>query len=125
MLWVIGFRFRFGFREMSGTTGTARLRPPCVGIPTVFSATRSRNFAVSSAATSICSSARRAPMDDCVDDATFDNGSGATCAAYSQWCADGGARPGSEWALGAQFNHPERHCCACGKPGAAEEAETH
>ena len=63
-------------------------------------------------------------MDDCVDDATFDNGSGATCAAYSQWCADGGARPGSEWALGAQFNHPERHCCACGKPGAAEEAET-
>ena len=60
-------------------------------------------------------------MDDCVDDATFDNGSGATCAAYSQWCADGGARPGSEWALGAQFNHPERHCCACGKKG--EDAE--
>ena len=36
-----------------------------------------------------------------------------------KWCAAGAARPGSEWALGAHFNSPEKNCCACGKRSVA------
>jgi len=36
---------------------------------------------------------------------------------FNGYCADGAAKAGYEWTLGAQFNWPEDNCCACGKPG--------
>jgi SAM-dependent methyltransferase len=31
------------------------------------------------------------------------------------FCSNGGVVAGKEWALGAKHNHPDRHCCVCGK----------
>ena len=53
----------------------------------------------------------------CVDTPDWNNFSGRSCADYgATWCFGGAARPGHEWTLGATFNNPEQHCCACGKP---------
>ena len=53
----------------------------------------------------------------CVDTPDWNNFSGRSCADYgATWCFGGAARPGHEWTLGATFNFPEQHCCACGKP---------
>lgn len=45
------------------------------------------------------------------------------CVAYERrgYCLDGKILPGSEWTGGMAYNHPERHCCAC---GAQPEATT-
>ena len=53
----------------------------------------------------------------CVDTPDWNNFSGRSCADYgATWCFGGAARPGHEWTMGATFNFPEQHCCACGKP---------
>ena len=57
----------------------------------------------------------------CADDDAWDNFSGKRCADYSaEWCSAGGFHVGAEWTGGAQFNFPERHCCACGKPAGSD-----
>ena len=39
------------------------------------------------------------------------------CDVYEQrFCLDGEVRPGSEHAMGAYWNWPEKNCCECGKP---------
>ena len=59
----------------------------------------------------------------CTDDPAWSNFSGKGCADYaSTWCSDGGFHVGAEWTGGAQFNNPERHCCACGKPAGETDA---
>jgi len=42
---------------------------------------------------------------------------GLTCAGYvgQGYCKEGKAAPGWEHTVGAMYNHPELHCCACGK----------
>eukprot|EP00929_Paragymnodinium_shiwhaense_P088626 TRINITY_DN4892_c0_g1_i9.p1 TRINITY_DN4892_c0_g1~~TRINITY_DN4892_c0_g1_i9.p1 ORF type:complete len:252 (-),score=13.06 TRINITY_DN4892_c0_g1_i9:268-1023(-) len=54
----------------------------------------------------------------CVDTLGWKNPYRFSCEGYvfKGWCANGGAVPGMEWALGADFDYPETHCCACGKP---------
>ena len=39
------------------------------------------------------------------------------CGDYERkgYCRGGNVVPGAEWSLGAEFNSPELHCCACGK----------
>ena len=56
----------------------------------------------------------------CIDDSSWNNLHGKTCADYGGYCEAGAFRLGASWAGGEVFNWPERHCCACGKP--AEEA---
>lgn len=52
----------------------------------------------------------------CVDDETWDNGNEQNCSSYTEkWCKDGQARAGFDWVLGAKYNYPEHHCCACGR----------
>ena len=57
----------------------------------------------------------------CRDHPSWNNGprpGGALdCAAYvaKGYCRDGAFVPGMDWTGGEAFNHPERHCCACGK----------
>ena len=52
----------------------------------------------------------------CADDKNWKNPSGYDCSDYAKrWCENGKARAGQEWTLGKSFNHPENHCCACGK----------
>ena len=55
--------------------------------------------------------------NSCEDDALWKNPYGHDCAGYVEkgWCADGEAMPGQQWTLGAVYNHPEDHCCQCGK----------
>ena len=56
-----------------------------------------------------------------MDTPFWENGHGHNCASYeSQWCENGGARPGQEWTLGAKYHYPENNCCACGKKGKRE-----
>ncbi len=65
--------------------------------------------------------------NDCFqDEPNWDNGSGKNCAHYASqnWCAGGGFTPGKEWTGGAQFNWPERACCACGRVQAPTPAPT-
>jgi len=31
------------------------------------------------------------------------------------WCSNGAAKPGMEWALGEAWRYPEKNCCVCGK----------
>ena len=52
----------------------------------------------------------------CYDIPGFTNGGGYGCNDYETrgWCASGGAVQGNEWTLGAQYQYPEQHCCACG-----------
>merc|ERR1712151_555642 len=49
---------------------------------------------------------------------------GWTCEAYElwNWCRDGNAIRGNEFALGEQLNKPEKHCCACGGGRHTEES---
>ena len=51
----------------------------------------------------------------CTDDALWENHSGRKCDDYSRegWCKAGALE--IKWTGGAQFNFPERACCACGK----------
>ena len=53
----------------------------------------------------------------CADDVDWDNHSGRKCADYSRegWCRGGKLVASYSWTGGAQFNYPERACCACGK----------
>lgn len=56
----------------------------------------------------------------CTDSPMWDNGQRPggplTCASYAQqFCESGAFTADTSWASGAAFNHPERHCCACGK----------
>ena len=55
----------------------------------------------------------------CIDTPLWDNNSGRRCADYSRegWCRNGMLT--LTWTGGAQFNHPERECCACGKGATA------
>jgi len=58
------------------------------------------------------------PTAHCVDTAGWDNGyHNHNCDSYAVkgWCANGAAKPGQEWTLGATYNYPELHCCVCGK----------
>ena len=57
----------------------------------------------------------------CIDTSLWDNHSGRGCADYSRegWCRNG--KLTLHWTGGAQFNHPENNCCACGK-GTATKA---
>jgi hypothetical protein len=61
----------------------------------------------------------------CADTPGFINPFGATCKAYVSegHCANGKMLPGHEWATGRAFGFPERHCCACGRPGARQGSE--
>jgi len=51
----------------------------------------------------------------CTDTPGFVNAFGGTCAKFVNegHCANGGMVAGHEWAAGASFGYPERHCCAC------------
>ena len=51
----------------------------------------------------------------CRDMPRWDNHHGMKCAQYEElsYCING--RPAEHWATGAKYNHPEKHCCACGK----------
>ena len=53
----------------------------------------------------------------CVDTPKWHNRYKADCGRYviEGHCIGGGAAKGHEWALGAEFDYPERSCCACGK----------
>ena len=52
----------------------------------------------------------------CTDTPSWNNGYGLDCRSYgARRCANGAARPGLEWALGAKYNYPENNCCVCGK----------
>ena len=53
----------------------------------------------------------------CVDTPKWHNRYKADCDRYviEGHCFGGGAAKGHEWALGAEFDYPERSCCACGK----------
>jgi hypothetical protein len=66
--------------------------------------------------------------EKCQDVPGWKNKLGKTCNDYltNNWCANGAAVPGNEWALGPKWNMPEDNCCACGltpppKPANAEE----
>jgi len=51
------------------------------------------------------------------------NGYGYDCASYaSRWCANGGARSGQEWTLGATYAFPENNCVVCVKSATATAA---
>ena len=58
------------------------------------------------------------PEAACEDDSTWRNRYGLGCAGYEAegHCADSGFVRGREWAGGAAYQWPERHCCACGRP---------
>ena len=44
------------------------------------------------------------------------NGAARDCKSYEQnFCENGAAKPGFEFALGNVYNYPEDNCCACGK----------
>jgi len=47
------------------------------------------------------------------------------CADYEarRYCNEGFVLVAAAWAAGAQFNHPERHCCACGKVEGGSEVQ--
>lgn len=53
----------------------------------------------------------------CIDSSGWRNKYGATCAKYVHdlLCKDGRVVEGQAWASGAEYNFPERNCCACGK----------
>jgi hypothetical protein len=59
--------------------------------------------------------------DVCRDNPSWNNGprpgGPLDCAAYEAkgYCKDRTFAKGFEWTGGKPFNHPERHCCACGK----------
>ena len=58
----------------------------------------------------------RTASNTCSDTPGWTNPYGYGCGAYKRyWCAGGGSRRGQAWALGKAFDHPEAHCCACGK----------
>ena len=66
--------------------------------------------------------------EKCQDVPGWKNKLGKTCNDYltNNWCANGAAVPGNEWALGPKWNMPENNCCVCGltpppKPANAEE----
>merc|ERR1719482_2393996 len=61
-----------------------------------------------------------AETQPCQDTPDWVNGYGRGCADYaSKWCANGGARAGSEWTLGSKYKFPEDNCCVCGKAQAS------
>ena len=62
-------------------------------------------------------------MGDCADTPGWENHSGKKCHDYvtERWCVGKHFTVGKEWTSGAQFNFPERHCCACGKPASVED----
>ena len=38
------------------------------------------------------------------------------CSSYAdEFCENGSARQGSEWAMGSLYDFPEENCCVCGK----------
>jgi hypothetical protein len=52
----------------------------------------------------------------CVDTAAWTNGHGYDCIGYAQdLCSDGEPKMNMRWALGPEYNYPEKNCCACGK----------
>ena len=57
------------------------------------------------------------PAALCEDDPTFRNRYGLDCGGYEAegHCANGAFAAGHEWAGGAAFQWPERHCCVCGR----------
>jgi len=56
-----------------------------------------------------------AEQESC-DTVGWSNGFGYGCADYEKhWCANGVAKVGQAWALGAFYNYPEENCCTCGK----------
>jgi len=60
----------------------------------------------------------------CRDNPGFQNGYGHDCESYAAtWCDAGQARAGSEWTLGASYNHPENNCCACGKTSGSQSTQ--
>ena len=60
----------------------------------------------------------------CVDDSGYANSFGLDCVGYEAagYCRNGAPAAGKEWAMGAEYGHPERACCACGKGRAAAAA---
>ena len=64
-----------------------------------------------------CGKGRAAAAAACVDTPKWHNRYKADCGRYiaEGHCIGGGAAKGHEWALGAEFDYPERSCCACGK----------
>jgi hypothetical protein len=59
------------------------------------------------------------PLSTCTDTPGWNNGHPKFkigCTFYQkQWCVDGKAKPGKEFAFGSRWKSPERNCCACGK----------
>ena len=51
-----------------------------------------------------------------IDTPGWENGYSKNCTVYAlDLCVNGGARPGSEWTLGATYRFPEKNCVVCGK----------
>lgn len=63
-----------------------------------------------------CACGKQTSAGTCQDTSVWNNLHGHNCASYaSQWCQNGAAITGKEWALGESFNYPEKNCCVCGK----------
>ena len=62
----------------------------------------------------------------CVDTRGWKQKWGKGCDTYENdgHCANGAVVEGHAWSVGADFNFPEQHCCACGKKAAEHCDET-
>ena len=64
----------------------------------------------------VCGKTTTAHATTVQDTSGWTNGHNHGCESYAaKWCENGGAKAGSEWTLGATYNHPEANCVVCGK----------